>query len=239
MQDASPNNSSLAFYTYDGEKFYSMSIYDVSIEQTILDKLDAVKTKEVKNWSLEDITLPIYGFEIDSTNGTSLYAVWSNGYWISKEGKVYSFDFDFAGLEQDYSWSSKNEFSSLLLFPCARILAQDENGWNNTFLTPAVKLNPPDGIEMTLNSWEVDTVTVNIINNSGSEWFYGEYYRLQVLLDDEWYEIPTASGNFGFNDIGFIIKDGEERSMTYHLTMYGDLPNGTYRLVAKDLFVEN
>jgi len=239
MQDASPSTSALTLYTYNGEKVCRMFIYDSSTVQSILDKLDAVKATKTESWSLEDITLPTYGLEIGSTDGTSIFVAWSNGYWISQDGAVYSFDFDFAGIEQDYDWSDGDEFSSFSVFPCARILSQNESGWNSTLLTPVAELNPPKGITMTLEAWEDDAVTVTITNESGAEWSYGEYYNLQVLLDGVWYEIPAVPGNWSFHDIAFTIQDGENQDKTYNLTMYGNLPAGKYRLVAENLSVES
>lgn len=91
---------------------------------------------------------------------------------------------------------------------------------------------------MTLEDWDNAYVTINLLNKSGIEWSYGEYYAIHVLLDGVWYEIPAIPGNWAFNDIAFIIQHGEEQSKTYNLAMYGDLPAGTYRLVAGGLSVE-
>ena len=65
MQDASPSTSALALYTYNGEKVSRMFIFDSDTTQ-ILDELDAVRATETERWSLDDITLPIYGLEIGS-----------------------------------------------------------------------------------------------------------------------------------------------------------------------------
>ncbi len=46
-------------------------------------------------------------------------------------------------------------------------------------------------------------------------------------------------GHWGFNDIGLIVRAGERQSKTYHLTMYGELPKGTYRIVTSGLSAEN
>ena len=238
MAGASPSTSALTFYSHDGEKMYCSYIYDSKTTQGILDELAAVKAAEAKNWSLEDITFPIYGLSICAMDGFEIFAAWSNGYWISKDGTAYSFDFDFKKLEQDSPWMDKTDFSSFSFFPCARILVKDENGWNNRLLTAAADLETPDGVTMTLESWDDETVSVNIVNNSGTEWMYGEHYYLQVSLDGVWYEIPATPGNWGFNDIGLIVQDGEEQNKTYNLTMYGELPAGTYRLVAYGLSVE-
>lgn len=238
MQNASPDTSALALYTYDGEVVYRMFLFDSDTEQNILDQLDAVKAIKTESWSFEDITLPVYGLEIGSTDGTSILAAWSNGCWIAQDGSVYHFDFDFAGLKLNDSWSDEDNSFFFSVLPCARILSQNASGWNSKLLTPAAELTPPNGITMALEKWEDNAVTVNIANESGAEWSYGEYYSLQVLLDGVWYEIPPVPGNWGFNDIAYVIQDGEEQEKTYHLTMYGDLPAGTYRLISENLSVE-
>jgi hypothetical protein len=90
-----------------------------------------------------------------------------------------------------------------------------------------------------LESWDKDTVKVNIENNSGRDWMYGEHYGVQLLLDGVWYDVPPMPGHWGFTDIGLIVRAGERHNMTYHLTMYGELPAGTYRLAAYGLSVES
>ncbi len=238
MEGASPNTSALALYHYNGERASCSYIYDSNTTKSILNELDSVKATEVENWSLNDITQPIYGLWITATDGSGIFTAWSNGYWISQVGKVYRFDFSFADLEKKYPWSDKQEFFPFADFPCARFLTQDESGWNSMLLTPAAELEPPDGVTMTLESWDQDTVKVNITNNRGTDWMYGEHYSLQLLLDGVWYEIPAMPGHWGFNDIGLIVQAGEKKNKTYHLTMYGELPSGTYRIAAYGLSVE-
>ncbi|MCL2403843.1 MAG: hypothetical protein FWC86_06430, partial [Coriobacteriia bacterium] len=60
--------------------------------------------------------------------------------------------------------------------PNAWHLTRDNRGWNSTFLFPAPELSPPKGIIMELESWDNDTVAVNITNSSGEEWTYGEHF---------------------------------------------------------------
>lgn len=238
MKGASPDTSALTFYTYNGEQAYHMFNFDSSMQQSIIDKIDAVDATKANDWSIKDVTLPIYALSIGSEDGMDITGAWSNGYWITQDGSAYHFDFDFAGLEKDYTWSDKDELHSFTYFPCARILSQNESGWDTTLLTPAEPLSPPKGITMTLEDWKDNMVTVNIINKSGAEWMYGEAFGLEVLLEDLWYDVPPASGNWAFTSIGLLIQDGETQEKTYQLDMYGDLPAGTYRLVAEGLSVE-
>ena len=85
---------------------------------------------------------------------------------------------------------------------------------------------------MELESWDNDTVAVNITNSSGEEWTYGEHFALQVLLDNTWYQIPPErTADWGFTDVALVIPDGETQARKYSIAPYGSLPEGTYRLV--------
>ena len=239
MKNASSGTSALSFYTYDGKTVTDSTIFDTPTTQRLLNELDAVKATAADNWSLEDITLPIYGLNIGDINGWGIFVAWSNGYWITQTGKAYKFNYDFAALAEKYPVSDKREFSDFSVMPCAYHLAQDENGWSSALLTPAAEQKAPDGIAMSLEAWNKDAVTVNIKNNSGEDWMYGEYFGLEVQLDGVWYGIPTTPENWGFPSIGLIVPSGKTREHTYTLSMYGELPAGTYRLVTHGLSVEH
>jgi hypothetical protein len=239
MKDASPDTSALLLYYYDGENINCSYMFDTGAAKKILGELDAVKVNEAEDWSLGDITLPIYGLYITATDGSGIFASWSNNYWISQDGTVVTFNFDFKKLREEYPWTDEGAFTSFSMFPNARLMTQDENGWNNTLLSASEEPDAPGGVTMELDSWDSDTVSVIISNKNDTEWMYGEHYTLQVLLDDVWYDIPPTPGNWGFNDIGLIVQPGEEQEKTYSLAMYGKIPPGTYRLVAYGLTVEN
>lgn len=183
--------------------------------------------------------MPIYGLEIGSKDGWGIFVAWSNGYWIAQTGKAYKFGYNFATLEQDYPWTRKSENPSFNSFPCARFLTQDKYGWNSTFLIPAMDLNPPSGIAMSLQSWDSDIVTVKVVNNSGSDWGQGYGYGLQALLKGVWYEVPMIPGHWAVPASYNALADGFERESSYSLLPYGDLPTGTYRLVVDGLSVVN
>lgn len=239
LKEASPSTSVLSLYYYDGETGFCSWISDNALENEILNELSTVDAKEAKNWSASEVTYPLYGIEIGSTDGMGVHLVWSNGYLIMRDGAVYRFDYDFSKLKDGYDWSDERELTSTLGMPCSRYLVQNGGNWNAGLLPEAGKLAPPDGITMLLGSWTEDEVTVTFCNDTEEEWGFSEYYSLQVLLDGTWYQIPvTPENNWGFNDIEWILPAGEERSMSYDLTMYGDLPAGNYRLVAEDMTVE-
>ena len=235
MKGASPFTSALSLHHYNGEKYYESFIFDMGISQGILDELDMVRATEAENWSLDDITLPIYGLTIGKSDGSTIYAAWSNGYWITQDGTAFIFNFDFNKLEEDNPWENRLEYDAFFTFPCEYFLTQDENGWNTRLLTPAEELRQIDDITMTLASWENETVSVNITNNSSADWEYGEGFLLQVLLDGIWYEVPFRPGPWGFLLVGHIVQSGEERQHNFSLANYSSLPAGTYRLVTSGI----
>ena len=266
MDDASPETSALEFFYFDGDTVRSSFLFERSLVEEVLEKLDSVPASRARDWSLEDVTLPLYGFQIGDVSGWGLYVAWSNGYWITREGHAYTFDFDFETLNV-YPWEHSRTFPSFSGFPNARLLTKDENGWNSTLLSPADSflessvfsdvdsLPPPIGgdseelvdgrinptgiayIEMTLVDWNREYVTVVISNEGDEEWMYGLGFSLHVLLDNQWFDVPPLPG-WAFASIGLIVPANGEEEHVYHLDMFGDLPDGRYRLVAYGLYVE-
>lgn len=234
----SPETSAMTFYTYDGKTVHSSFIYDRETEQKILDALSGVKAEKAEHWTPADASLPVYGIEIGRKDGWSILAAWSNGYWLAQDGSVYRFDFDFEELARQAPWEDERELPSFTSFPCARLFTQEGDGWNTKFLVPAPKLDPPKGITMTLDAWEGDNAVVILSNESGEDFSFGEFFEVQVRLGDVWYEIPTVPGNWGFGCLGYYLPAGESQNMTHHMSMYGTLPSGTYRIVLNGLTAE-
>lgn len=238
MEGASPETSVLTLSRYDGNKTTSWYSADTATAQDVLDRLDQVKVAEAIDWSIDKITLPIYGLYIAKTDGYGLFAAWSNGYWITQDGMVYKYKFDFSNLTTEYSWTNERAYNGITYFPNAWFLTHDYSGWYSTLLTPAGTIYPPAGITMTLESQSIDSITIKLTNETDEPWMFGEHFSIQVLLGDLWYEIPTTPGHWAFNDIGLILNAGAEQTKTYGLLMYGNLPAGLYRLVSYNLSVE-
>ena len=239
MANASPSTSALTVYSYKGDTVSRSHIFDAPAINSLIAELDAVKAVKTDEWTLDDITVPIYGFEIGKTDGFSIRAAWSNNYWITDTGDVYKFKFNMAELFEKYPGKDARKYINFTIMPNAYYLTQDENGWSDTLLKPISELTPPEDITMTLKSWDKDKVTVCFTNNGDTEWMFGEHFGLMVDISGVWHSIPTTPDNWGFNDIGYILPPGETREKEYLLIMYGDLPAGTYRLSTHDLTVEH
>jgi len=238
MGNASAENSAFMFYVFDGEAVLSKIVFqDAPHRQGIIDELQSAPAARVTGWTLDDITLPIYGIRMGTTCGLGMGAAWSNGYWITQTGDVYRFGFDFETFIDIQRWESPHSHTNFSWFPNAINLTRDESGWSSNLLTLAETLTPPDGIEMALVSNTNEDVTFTLTNNNDDYWFYGMHFSVDARLDGRWYSIPTTPGNWAFVDIGLTLEAGDTQTKTYSLEMYGALPPGTYRLVVHDMYV--
>lgn len=233
---ASPTTSALRFVYHDESTGFSAWLYDAAKEQQIITDLSQVKAVPVNNWTPELVTWPVYGISISGFNADGVDAAWSNGYLILQDGSVYKFDYDFSKLKGSYEWEDVTESAYL---PSRYYLARNDGQWYSKFLTPAEHEPAPENISLTVTAVEDGRVSATITNEGSKEWTYGEAFSLEVLLDGVWYSVPTVpAGNWGFVSIGYILPGGEAREESYSLTMYGDLPSGTYRLVVEGLTAE-
>ena len=238
LANASPETSALAFYQYDGKAVTREFLFDTKEVKKVLKELSKVRIKEALDWSPEQVTAPIYGVDIGGKDGYTVFGVWSNGYWITEDGMAYEYDYDFEKLAKDYKWESPDSFSSLTILPNARHLMLHDGKWYPKMMMPASEKDAPAGIELTIAKRTTDMLTAEIKNNSGREWFFGEYFSLEVNVDDNWYRVPEMPGNWAFHDIGLILPSKETTDMEYPLKMYGELPAGKYRLVVEDMTAE-
>lgn len=85
LETIAPERCDLMWYTYDGTvgNFYVMS--ERAAENNFLKALSKVSVEEIKDWSYEKITFPIYGLQIDDTDGKTIELAWSNGYCITAD----------------------------------------------------------------------------------------------------------------------------------------------------------
>ena len=236
---ASPTTSALELQWFDGTDGESRILYDAAAEKEILAALGKVRAKKVEDWSPEKVTYPLFGLWIGSEDGEGVQCAWCDGYLLLRDGSVYRFDYDFYALAENYDWKYLRDIDSAAELYCGRFLAEGDGRWYPIHMTNAALKDAPEGISLTLTAAGRESLTAELTNASGEAWCYGEYFSLQVLLNDEWYAVPsTPEHNWAFTDIGLILEPGQTREENYSLTMYGELPAGTYRLVVEGLTAE-
>lgn len=230
MPNASPETSALALYVYDGQTITRQFLFETeAIRDGALKPFRQAKAEPTE----VDVTAlrgPFYALEIGSTDEGSVCGIWADGYFITEDGSAYRLDCDFDALLSGYDWDDLDTFRSLSVMPCASQISKTEAGWNRSFLTPAADPQWPEGITLELLDQSPEALTVRFSNASEDEWDYGYAFQLQVLLEDQWYDIPSEQ-ELSFIEVSVILPAGVSQTETYDLTLYGDLPDGTYRLV--------
>jgi len=245
MAGASPEYSDLSLLYYDGTTGYTLTTSDTTMAKRVVAQLSAVSATQAPNWSIDDVTMPLYGIMIGTQAGFNVTAAWSNGYWIDRNGIAYEYDFDFAKLADDSGWDNRWTFPGsgsvvdlLSNFPNIRWLVQDQTGWRTQLLAPANSLEPTPGFSMALQEWTTTAVTVTLTNQSTTNWSIDSSFWIQVQLDGTWYFIPPLPRLY-YPSYPDTLKPGSAITKTYLLDPYGKLPPGDYRLVMSGLTVEH
>lgn len=91
---------------------------------------------------------------------------------------------------------------------------------------------------MTVTGYENGILTVVISNQSGYEMTYGEEYALQKQSESGEWEDVEAVKDYAWEDIAWVLADGEDAEASYDLAVFGTLTAGTYKLVKLDLEAE-
>ena len=88
---------------------------------------------------------------------------------------------------------------------------------------------------LAMNITEVSStaIAVELVNDSYCEIGYGEYFWIEFKDDGEWHILaPKDNENFTFIDILYILEKNSSGTWGYVFDyMYGELPEGEYRLV--------
>lgn len=233
--------NSIHFYIYDGKTSRISWVIGESRDR-LLTMLKSVSAKPDKNWTPDDITLPIYGFMSTREDGTQFQIAFSNGRAITQDGTAYHMKLDFGAIKRNYAWDEMwIELSDAALIPCGRLLLLNDTTWRTDLMLPAPAPNPPADITATLDSWDGSKAVVSFHNAGTSDWTFGTPFRVDVCVDGVWYAIPERMSDYpmAFTSIGYVVQPGKPWTETYAVDLYyGDLPAGKYRIVAYDLTAE-
>ena len=99
--------------------------------------------------------------------------------------------------------------------------------------TEAVNFEPANdipGTQFVLASVRVEDnkAKVTFTNISDEPWSFGEYYKLEVLIGNKWYYVPSE--DYIVHDLMHEIGPGTTYTLTYDLSPFGYLAPGDYRI---------
>lgn len=247
FETAAVDNGVMILYVNDGSGTRELWLSNNGAEHEIIDKLSSVNAKPVE-WTPYELEYPIYTIETGSTGMGLFHAVWCGGTLLTSDGSAYRFDYDFEKLIKSYYWEDKETFD-YSFSPCQRLLCERDGVWYTENMLKSEQVaylrtsEPQKGVSLEISELtEKDgksTISAVIRNDSGEEYCFGKYYSLEVLLDGEWYYVPSLPDRPLFvEEIGLLLDDSSSRDMTYSLWYWGDLPAGTYRLVVYGMTAE-
>lgn len=95
-------------------------------------------------------------------------------------------------------------------------------------------LNEINGLSMTIkeNTLTNTSATIIITDNSGKYNTFGNWFRIDKKVNNEWREVESIHFNYVFNEIGLLTNDNNQLELDEDWEyMYGKLEKGSYRLV--------
>lgn len=98
------------------------------------------------------------------------------------------------------------------------------------------EVNTLDGVTMYMEKYKATEGDVEIRNESGKDLEYGEWYDIQVKMDDDrWYSLAMIIDNVAYHAVAYPVKNQETSVWPVNWSYcYGELPAGKYRMV-KDI----
>ena len=232
----------LHIVAYEGGNGTDCYTEDAKAIGEIFQTLNRVSAKKAEEWSTSLVTDPIYAViasykEEESIIPEFFYGYWSNGYYITADGSVFHFSYDFDKLTDKSIFTGKTEDISIADMPMSGMLVSDTSGWKKEFLTGSAPANEVSGLAAQMVEFADKELTISYEHQGDVALEFGpEEYVLEVNLDGAWYELPPDRA--WRTDIGHWheINPGRQGTECFDLSVYGDLPKGKYRYVAE---VEN
>ena len=205
LENASPENSAMCFYRFDGETTYVKWLYDQTEEKRIIKEINKLPTVSGEPSLLSDWPDTCYGISIRDNDGYDIWLSYGNGIWLVKGGRVYTAEYDLAGLyeriDTEEDWLSKDGSA----IPNAEIL--DKYNANYYGKTGDEDIN--QSIRMTFLDLDGTVATVRLDNLTETEVTYGEPFTLDKEIDGEWVKLPVAMSNYSFISVANILQTGD------------------------------
>lgn len=246
FEDILQQTDMLRFFTLDdGEAIRFAETRNTSVAKEVFDFAAAVSAEKTNDWSASKMTFPVYGFyAYDDANRVTFSAAWSNGFLVTSDGTAYRFDCDFSTVETGYDWDGYGYYGNghVSDMPCGYFFSFDENGWikeNISKRLPFIPVQAPEDVTVEYQSFDNGGgLSVLMTNNRTTDFYFLDIFHTEVLLDGEWYDIPTMKGSLPYSEERLKLPAETSNLMIFPLETYGDLPSGNYRVVGDGFYVE-
>lgn len=83
------------------------------------------------------------------------------------------------------------------------------------------------------NSISSTGVTILITDNNRYHYAWGEQFSIQEKVNGQWQDLKYITDTVAFNEIAYVLKNNQLTLKIDWTNYYGELSNGTYRIVKK------
>lgn len=96
-------------------------------------------------------------------------------------------------------------------------------------------IEPPVNIKIKNDTITSNGLTIILKNNSEYDYSYGLDYFLEKLVDGNWIEVKTITGEpLTWNSVAYSLKAGEEKEIVLDFKYsYGELSTGMYKVIKR------
>ncbi len=228
INEAAPENSALIIYRFDGENTVRRLVFDEDMEYQVIHEIAGLGARAADQEILKDWKEPCYGLEIGDKEGFDIWLSYSDGIWLNKDGSVFTADYDLAAVYDKASQDNEDVYESGIYMPNAAILGKRNTAY---YKKASGEKKTAEGVTLELRSIsEEGTLTCVLTNQSGEEYAFGKGHNIQKKVNGEWYILPVAVTNYGWEDILCLLGDGQSTEFIFDLWPWGDLEPGEYRI---------
>lgn len=89
-----------------------------------------------------------------------------------------------------------------------------------------------NNIIMDITNISASGATLTITDSNEFPYVYGEWYKIEKLIDGKWYDVETIRDDYGFNEIAYFVDENNKVKFEINWKwLYGELPTGNYRIL--------
>lgn len=123
---------------------------------------------------------------------------------------------------------------TLMIFGCTNSSDNHSETPTDWKVSSYEDVNDFAGVTMTVNAESVSPTGLTVVfeNSSESQAIYGDFFELEKKIDKNWYQVPVAIDDYGFNDIGYELNPSETEELTVDWEwLYEKIDSGEYRII--------
>lgn len=226
-------------YRPEEDMTYQYSVSDPDVIQQFVDYINGHSATRVKSTEGRNLDSNFVFIELRNFPEFVSFCSWQDGYWVDNQGNIFQVELDMEELAKSFDWEFKsthkgdNTYSAEVMYH----RAVNEGEWTTSLLTES-----EEPVETTLALEVTDLsdriLTVKLTNQGVASLLTEDDYRVQVKLDDIWYDVPKGFTYYSVLHTPCYLEAGQSLEKRFDLAEWGAWPAGDYRIVIGEAAAE-